>query len=230
MAKENNGPEAEVGRISFDPDDAYSSTMSLEESLRTYTQPTDPIHTIFQIKPCVYIIPLLSHIISSKLNYPISKIIACSIHLGAEKFNEKFGKYISTIDQARNEVILHGGNWSEKEFMLNELKTDFHTSKMQKWSFRMVEQSIAPADRLASMAGVTRNHMRQLTILGGMLCSEVVPDASKRKIVEILRWFKGVLKEKADSGMEILQSRARMQEENLGHEYNRTVEWSDIDW
>lgn len=229
MAKENNGTgtgnetHTSVGSISFDPDDAIS-IMTLEDSLRGFSYPEGQESKVLQIKPCIYLVPLLTHVLSSRLNHPISHITYCAIEVGTKKFEERFGRDLFDISTAREMIMLNGGDWLDKEFMNNELRTDFHTSKMKKWAVRMPEKGTASVDRLASSAGVSLNHMRQLAILGGMLCSASVPETSKDKIVEILRWFKGVLHEKAEAGRQII---AKKMAEKIGTPLPRVDEFGD---
>lgn len=194
------------GRISLHPNDAVAAGTTLEEALRAYPEDNGESH-VFSINPCYYLIPQITNSLSLETKYPIGKIVACAMDLGLSNLQEKLAEPLSTIQSARQDVILHGGDWAEKEFAFNKLKADFHTSKMSRWSVRMPEEPVIRSDRLATNTGVLSHHLRQLAILGGLIHSVNISGNDQRKMVEVIRWWKGVLLEKAKVARDIQKRR-----------------------
>lgn len=195
-------------RVSLNPDDAVAAGMTLEEALRVYPDGDGESH-VYSINPCYYLIPQLSQSLSLATHYPLGKIIACALDLGLANLQDKLSEPLTIIQNTRQDILLHGGDWREKEFAHNKLKADFHTSKMVRWSIRTLEEPMTRCDRLATNTGVLSHHMRQLAIIGGLIHSTLITGKDQQKMVEVLRWWKGVLLEKANAAQGIQRDRVR---------------------
>lgn len=192
--------------VSLDPDDAVAAGLTLEEALRDYEPENTETH-VFSINPCCYLIPSLVNMYTARSGLPIGKLISCAVHVGMERMQARFEREFATITTCRMDIIGRGGDFEAKEFVNNKMKAEFHSSKMQKWAVRAYAEAVARSDRLASEVGLHFHHTRQIAIMGGLLTSAYIPAAAKAKMIDIIKWWAGVLCEKSAMAAKLQQKR-----------------------
>lgn len=195
--------------VSIDPDDAVSGVVYLEDALRSYRDPEDAdSSTVYSINPCYYLIPQTISTIHRRTRYSRGKITAVSMTLGMDNFRRRYGDAISVIADARLDVMSRGGCWEEKEFLHGKLRADFHTSKLlHQWSVRVVGGPVESCDDVADEVGVGIHHLRQIILLAGLMQSTTIHGKDQQKMIEVVKWFGGVLEEKAGVAQKVLNAR-----------------------
>lgn len=184
--------------VSIDPDDADPGVVYIEDVLRSQQMTPREETKVYTFNPCYYLIPQIMTTLTYHLKYPMGHIAAACMDVGLTSFMRWHEEQVAVIEEVRIDIIKNGGNWHDKEFVGNRIRADFHTSKMTRWGVRAGETAMDKCDRVALIAGLSITHLRQVVMLSGMVQSRLVTGDDQWKMMEVIKWFGGVLTEKAE--------------------------------
>lgn len=194
--------------VSIDPDDATDSEESreLEDVIDTHWEPVDSEVKQCHITNCTSLLRGLVRTLASKHNKPMADIAGCCLHLGIRGLWAKFQDDIDVIDRARINVYLSDSAHTEdKEWFDTQVGVELGTSRITDFSFRTYTPIVAKCDNLAGIIGFHAHNVRQLALMGGLMCSRVIPYRDQRIMIDTLKRFGEQLARRAERAVEIEQ-------------------------
>ncbi|MFZ0946381.1 MAG: hypothetical protein WB930_17010 [Syntrophobacteraceae bacterium] len=192
--------------LSFMPDDAPDPEESreLEVEIHGHWKPADTEVKQCHITNCISLLRGLVRTLASKYDKRMEEVAGCCLHIGIHELWARFQHDIDAIKQARINVYLDdSADMDDRDWFDAQVRVELKTSRIADFPFRTYASTVAKCDNLAGIIGFHPHNIRQLALMGGLMCSRAIPWRDQRTMIDTIKRFREKLAKRAREAREI---------------------------